>query len=104
MAALISQDNRHSSAGGDSGTSHVFRYNGSGDVPEDVKEVVVEDGVTTMGDGVFSHCTWLTSVNLPSTLTTMGDGVFYNCSSLTSITLPSTLTTRVIVCSTVVRH
>ena len=48
-------------------------------------DVVVPEGVTKIGDGVFAWCENLTSVTLPSTLETLGEGLFDHCDQLTSI-------------------
>lgn len=61
---------------------------------DDVTEVVIEEGITgignrAFGDGNFSN---LVSVTLPSTLVSMGECAFHWCSKLASITLPSGVT------------
>ena len=60
---------------------------------ESVKQVIIGDGVTTIGDWAFSYCRALTSITIPNSVTTIGDNAFYNCSSLTSITIPNSVTT-----------
>lgn len=57
-----------------------------------ITELVIPEGVTSIGNYAFYQCTNLVSVTLPSTLKTIGQYAFYGCSSLTSITLPSGLT------------
>jgi hypothetical protein len=52
----------------------------------------VPHGVTSIGDGAFSHCTSLTSITLPAGLTSIEDWAFNYCISLTSITLPAGVT------------
>ena len=56
-----------------------------------VKEVVIREGVTSVGACAFTDCTEIASVQLPSTLTTLGDRCFAGCISLTSIELPHAL-------------
>ena len=58
-----------------------------------VKRIIIGDGVTTIGDWVFSECRSLTSVTIPNSVTTIGVGAFSNCSSLTSVTIPNSVTT-----------
>ncbi len=53
-----------------------------------IKKVVVEEGVTSIGDYGFFSCEELVSITLPDTLTKIGYGAFYNCVSLTSIVIP----------------
>ena len=60
---------------------------------ESVKQVIIGDGVTTIGDWAFSYCRALTSITIPNSVTTIGDNAFENCSSLTSITIPNSVTT-----------
>ena len=57
-----------------------------------VKEVVIREGVTSVGAYAFAGCTEITGVQLPSTLTTLGDRCFAGCISLTSVELPQALT------------
>ena len=57
-----------------------------------VKQVVVADGVTTIGDYAFSDCHSLTSVTIPNSVTTIGSYAFL-CASLTSVTIPNSVTT-----------
>ena len=53
---------------------------------ESVKQVIIGDGVTTIGDGAFAN-TSLTSITIPNSVTTIGSSAFYDCSSLTSVTI-----------------
>lgn len=80
-----------------------------------IKAIVVEDGVTDIGDGVFAgcislssvkisvsvkyigiyafeHCTSLTSIVIPNSVTSIEDWAFLDCSSLTSIIIPNSVT------------
>lgn len=57
-----------------------------------VKEVVLPEGITTIGYSAFASCKNLVKVNIPSTVTSIGVRAFINCSSLTSITLPNSIT------------
>ena len=54
--------------------------------------ITIPDGVTSIGDGAFCYCRSLTSITIPDSVTSIGDGAFYNCTSLTSITLPEGVT------------
>ena len=62
-------------------------------VDRSVKQVVIADGVTTIGDYAFSACYFLTSITIPNSVTSIGTDAFYACSSLTSITIPNSVTT-----------
>ena len=50
-----------------------------------INKIVVEDGVTSIGDCAFSNCTSLTSVAIPDSVTSIGNGAFYDCDSLTDV-------------------
>ena len=58
-----------------------------------VKQVIIGDGVTTIGWQAFYDCSSLTSITIPNSVTTIGESAFYGCSSLTSITIPNSVTT-----------
>lgn len=58
-----------------------------------VLSIVIEDGVTTIGDSAFNNCSNLTSVSIPDTVTAIGDSAFVHCSSLTNVSIPNSVTT-----------
>ena len=57
-----------------------------------VKKVVIEDGVTSIGDWAFCDCYLLVSVTVPDSVTSIGDYAFRGCSSLVSVTVPDSVT------------
>ena len=57
-----------------------------------IKTVVIEDGVTSIGDYAFSECKSLTSVTIPNSVTRIGSYAFARCKALTSITIPNSVT------------
>jgi ribosomal protein L37AE/L43A len=57
-----------------------------------VKKVVIEDGVTSIGNYAFWGCSNLTSITIPDSVTSIGDSAFNTCSSLTSLTIPNSVT------------
>ena len=59
---------------------------------EEVKDLVIPDTVTTIGDWAFSGCTGLTSVTIPNSVTSIGTSVFDGCTGLTSVTIPNSVT------------
>lgn len=69
------------------------------DYKSSITTVVVNEGITEIGNYSFYNCTALTSVSLPSTLVslhgsgtmTTSYGCFQGCTALTSITLPEGL-------------
>jgi hypothetical protein len=110
-------------------TDGVLTISGTGPMPDynypkapwdaekaSIRKVIIEEGITHIGNSAFSHCENLTSVTIPNTVTSIGEfafesctkltsvswgnnvttiklGAFLGCHSLTSITLPSSLTT-----------
>ena len=54
--------------------------------------VVIPDGVTSIGDWAFNGCSSLTSVVIPEGVTSINDGAFYDCASLASIVIPKGVT------------
>ena len=58
-----------------------------------LKTVVVPDGVTQIRDGAFYQLTSLTNITIPSSVISIGTHAFYNCINLDSISLPEGLTT-----------
>ena len=58
----------------------------------EVTNLVIPEGVTSIGSGAFYNCTGLTSVTIPSSVTSIGSGAFSCCSGLTSVTIPNSVT------------
>ena len=54
-------------------------------------DVVIPDGVTSIGDWAFSGCTGLTQVTIGSGVTTIGSA-FSGCTGLTQVTIPDSVT------------
>lgn len=57
-----------------------------------IEEVVIGDGVTSIGDRAFGGCTGLTSVTIPDSVTSIGTYAFVTCTGLTNITIPNSVT------------
>ena len=56
-----------------------------------ITSIVIEEGVTAIGDRAFQYAVEADSVSLPSTLVSIGDQAFGLCLTLTSIELPEGL-------------
>ena len=59
---------------------------------ESIHAVVMETGVTTIGDGAFPYCENLTSITVPNSVASVGYMSFYECKSLLSIIIPEGVT------------
>ncbi len=57
-----------------------------------IYRVIIQNGVTSIGDSAFSDCSSLTSVTIPNSVTSIGDSAFSDCTSLTSVTIPNSVT------------
>ena len=55
-------------------------------------ELIIEEGVQSIGYNAFCNCKAFASVTLPSTLENIGNRAFYNCSSLLEIDTKNTKT------------
>lgn len=58
---------------------------------DDIVSVVVDEGVTSIGNQAFYRCPSFTSITLPDSITRIGNMAFYE-SNLTDITIPDTVT------------
>ena len=54
--------------------------------------LVIEEGITHIGNNAFERCTNLSSVKLPESLESIGDKAFYKCSALNRIQIPDACT------------
>ena len=57
-----------------------------------IKRVVMQQGVTSIGDHAFWDCSGLTSVTIPDGVTSIGGDAFSGCAALTSVTIPGSVT------------
>lgn len=77
-----------------SGTGDMFDYT-AGSAPEwtkvymyKVESVVINEGITSVGNWAFANMNYLTTVSFPSTLKSIGERAFSSCKLLTGITIP----------------
>ena len=54
-----------------------------------IKNVIIEEGVTSIGDYAFEKCSNFTSITIPNSVTSIGKSAFKYCRGLTSITIPN---------------
>ena len=58
----------------------------------DIFKVIIENGVTSIGDSAFYQCVGIQSITIPDGLKSIGKFAFGYCSNLTSITIPDGVT------------
>lgn len=64
----------------------LVKYTGDGG------DVVIPEGVSSIGDAAFEECKDLISITIPEGVTSIGDSAFWGCSSLTDIIIPKRVT------------
>ena len=58
---------------------------------EMIKEVVLEEGISSIGYAAFSDCTGLTNITIPEGVTSVGTWAFSYCKSLKEVTIPDSV-------------
>ena len=59
---------------------------------DNLKTIIIPNGVTSIGYYAFAYCDNLTSVTIPDSVTSIGDYAFAFCECLTSIEIPNSVT------------
>ena len=77
---------------GDSGSNPVYYAHHLYLNNNEITNLKIPNGITTLKDNVFCGCINLTSVTIPNSVTSIGQGAFYDCSGLTSVTIPNSVT------------
>ena len=80
-----------------SGTGAMANYSSPSVSPWDsywasLKSVVIEDGVTSIGERAFRYLTKVTTISLGSDVTRIGKSAFGTCKGLTSVIIPNNVT------------
>ena len=56
---------------------------------EQINAVVLEPGITSIGDYAFTKFDNLTDIQIPDSVTSIGEWAFYDCGDLTSVKIPA---------------
>lgn len=56
-----------------------------------VSKIIIEYGVTSIGDYAFFDCVNLTDISIPKSVTYIGESAFYNCNNLAHIIIPNSV-------------
>lgn len=79
--------------------SGILTFSGSGEITgnwrteidlfeEKVNKVVIQNGITTLGQFAFQNCKSMKSIDIPNSVEVIEGNAFVDCESLTSITIP----------------
>ena len=75
------------------GTGPMYDYSSTNSPFYDkIKSVIIENGITSIGERAFEGCTSLTGVTIPNCVTSIGINAFSDCTSLTSVTISDSVT------------
>ena len=69
-----------------------FIWDGKSKVPNDIINVMIQDGVNKIEDNAFQNRYSLQSIKIPNSVTEIGDKAFWRCDSLQSIEIPNSIT------------
>jgi|GEM_PF-1377538 len=65
-----------------------FSYRSPFYLNSDIKKIIIEDGVMSIGEFAFQQCESLMDVEIPTSVTSIGDRAFDQCKALQSIKIP----------------
>ena len=77
---------------GHSGNPLQYAHHLYSDENTEITELVIPDGVTSIGSSAFYKCSGLTSVTIPNSVTNIGSYAFCGCSGLTSVNIGNNVT------------
>lgn len=62
-------------------------------IQSNIRSIILQEGVTGIGDRAFSSCTQLVKVVFPNSIESIGKAAFAACVNLTDMTIPDAVTT-----------
>ena len=76
-----------------SGTGAMYDYASTNPAPWDaqragIKNVILPEGMTSVGDNAFAGCEALIAVAIPTSVTNIGNAAFQNCTALSAVLIP----------------
>ena len=60
---------------------------------EGLKDVTIEDGITSIGEAAFRGCTSLTKIDIPQSVVSIGKDAFASCDNLTQVCISPNVST-----------
>ena len=80
-----------------SGTGDMTNFAAETETPwydnrDNIRQIVVSEGVTSIGDNAFKGCSEFAQISLPQSLTRIGNRAFSGCYFLDAITIPAAVT------------
>ena len=69
-----------------------YRTRSTGSRFTNLEKLIIGNDLVTIGEGAFSYCDKLTSVNIPDNVTTIGNGAFQD-TAITSVSIPGSVKT-----------
>ena len=55
----------------------------------DIRKIVIQNGITNVGNEAFKGCTYVNEVTIPNSVTSIGSEAFSNLTSLSTISIPN---------------
>jgi hypothetical protein len=71
---------------------YAFSYSSYAPSNSYIEKISIPDSVTSIGKYAFSQCSSLTDISIPNSVTSIGYGAFYDCPNLTKINVPNSVT------------
>ena len=62
------------------------------DETTEIKNLIIPNSVTSIGDYTFRGCSYLTSITIPNSVKSIGRQAFADCQGLSSVTIPNSVT------------